>query len=160
MRPASRPLGKRFKPPDFQSGDRRFEPDMDDAGNISSVTTVIVDMPLTGDAKREYQLVWMNRRREAWLVEQGPCTQCGSWNKLEVDHVNPEEKVLNPAKLWSLSPNNPVRIAELAKCQVLCEACHEAKTITYLRTACEEHRHKKKKCNCVAGWTRGKSLDS
>jgi hypothetical protein len=58
----------------------------------------------------------------------GPCCKCGSWERLEVDHRNPEEKHLNPRALWSLSPQNPRRIAELAKCQVLCHECHKEKT--------------------------------
>ena len=35
---------------------------------------------------------------------------------------------MNPALLWSLAPDNPRRVEELAKCQVLCHSCHAAKS--------------------------------
>ena len=36
---------------------------------------------------RRYQREWMQRRRQAWLAENGPCVRCGSWDRLEVDHA-------------------------------------------------------------------------
>jgi 5-methylcytosine-specific restriction endonuclease McrA len=87
---------------------------------------------LHGEAKAAYQLEWMKGRRQAWLLANGPCAECGSWEELEVDHIDPAEKKINPALLWSLSPVNPKRIAELAKCQGLCRTHHRVKTRTYL----------------------------
>lgn len=77
---------------------------------------------------RTYQLAWIKRRRDGWIAEHGPCARCGSWDRPEVDHVDRSTKVMTPAKIWSLSPENPKRIAELAKCQVLCHYCHQEKT--------------------------------
>lgn len=77
---------------------------------------------------RTYQLTWIKRRRDEWIAEHGPCARCGSWDRPEVDHIDRSTKVLTPAKIWSLSPENPRRIAELAKCQVLCHRCHQEKT--------------------------------
>lgn len=74
--------------------------------------------------QREYQKRWLAGRREAWLRQHGPCVRCGSSERLEVDHVDPEQKVSH--RIWSWS--KPRMEAELAKCQVLCRPCHVEKT--------------------------------
>lgn len=73
---------------------------------------------------RAYQRDWLAARRDAWLAATGPCFRCGSWERLEIDHVDPAVKVT--AAVWSWAPER--RDAELAKCQVLCEDCHRRKT--------------------------------
>lgn len=75
---------------------------------------------------RNYQRAWVSTRRKKWLNRNGPCVICGSWRKLEVDHIDPSEKVYESARIWSLS--QPKREAELAKCQVLCHRHHAEKT--------------------------------
>src|SRR6476620_8738222 len=77
---------------------------------------------------RKFQRAWVRRRRAAWIAANGPCAQCGSTDRLEVDHRNPAEKEIPTRALWGMSPRNPKRIAELAKCQVLCHDCHKQKT--------------------------------
>ena len=94
-------------------------------------------MGYSGDKKREYQRRWMATRRQAWIDENGPCVACGSDEDLEVDHVDHRSKRLAPARLWSLALTNPVRIEELAKCQVLCKNCHAQKT--WLQLITTEH---------------------
>lgn len=84
-------------------------------------------MALIGDDKREYQRLWMKARRDEWILENGPCRRCSTWEKLEVDHVDKSTKLMNVSVVWSMSRSNPKRIAELAKCQVLCEECHKIK---------------------------------
>jgi 5-methylcytosine-specific restriction endonuclease McrA len=74
--------------------------------------------------QRKYQLAWSRSRRLAWLKANGPCRQCGSRVRLEVDHVDPTRKVTH--RIWSLSPQR--REAELRRCQVLCRRCHLTKT--------------------------------
>jgi 5-methylcytosine-specific restriction endonuclease McrA len=86
-------------------------------------------MPLYGEAKRQYQKEWTRKRRKKWFDANGPCVKCGSWFELEADHIDPSTKLMNPGALWNLSDKNPVRIAELAKLQVLCSDCHMEKTI-------------------------------
>lgn len=72
--------------------------------------------------QREYQRAWKAKRRMAWLIEHGPCKHCGSWEDLEVDHVDKELKSLPIENVWSMRAE--VRRIELAKCQVLCRPCH------------------------------------
>lgn len=76
------------------------------------------------EAQRRYQREWMARRRREWLDENGPCVDCGSWEELEVDHVDPATKTTHAVWSWSAAR----REAELAKCVVRCHDCHAAKT--------------------------------
>jgi 5-methylcytosine-specific restriction endonuclease McrA len=83
---------------------------------------------LTGEAKRAYQLEWISRRRQDWIDANGPCAVCDSREELEVDHRDRSTKLYDVSVIWSMSLDNPIRIAELAKCQVLCKVCHLEKT--------------------------------
>jgi hypothetical protein len=76
------------------------------------------------DTQRAYQAGYLAGRRQTWLQENGPCKECGSWERLELDHIDPAEKTTH--RVWSLSRED--REAELKKCQVLCHDCHRAKT--------------------------------
>lgn len=75
-------------------------------------------------AQARYQARWAKKHRQEWIAENGPCRFCGSWDRLEVDHIDPTQKVTHA--VWSWAPER--RDAELAKCQVLCRACHSKKT--------------------------------
>lgn len=78
---------------------------------------------------RIYKNNWSKNRRNKWIASQGnKCAQCGSDKNLEVDHIDKSLKVHNPRVLWGMSDSNPVKIAELANCQVLCHECHLIKT--------------------------------
>ncbi len=82
-------------------------------------------MPYKDKQKQnKYLLDRLNRIRNSWLQENGPCGKCGSWKDLEVDHINPDKKECH--KVWSWS--NERRERELKKCQVLCYECHKIKT--------------------------------
>lgn len=59
-----------------------------------------------------------------WLAKHGPCQNCGSSVALEVDHIDPSQKLSH--RIWAWSDER--REAELAKCQVLCRRCHKDKT--------------------------------
>lgn len=63
-------------------------------------------------------------RRRAEFFNGKSCVYCGSTSGLQLDHIDPLKKVNH--KIWSWSEAR--RNAELAKCQVLCEPCHRAKT--------------------------------
>lgn len=77
---------------------------------------------------REYQRRWIAQRRAEWL-EDKVCVICGSNDRLEIDHIDPSQKKRNIGTLWSYAPDNPIRVEELAKCQVLCYTHHKEKTI-------------------------------
>lgn len=78
------------------------------------------------EAQREYQRAWAAKRRAAsraaFLADKS-CARCGSTEDLELDHVNPADKVSH--RIWTWSEKR--RVAELAKCQVLCKPCHDRK---------------------------------
>ena len=78
-----------------------------------------------------YQRKWIKDRRDVWVHENGPCQQCGSSDRLEVDHIDPTTKSMQVRSIWSRRLD--VREAELAKCQVLCFDCHLAKSKLDLR---------------------------
>jgi 5-methylcytosine-specific restriction endonuclease McrA len=74
--------------------------------------------------QRQYQREWMARRRADWLSGKA-CAHCGRTGDLQVDHIDPGQKLEH--KVWSWSASR--RKAELAKCQVLCERCHQEKSL-------------------------------
>lgn len=84
-----------------------------------------VRMPYASkDAQREYQRLWIARRR-AEFFDGKSCVKCGAVDDLELDHIDPAEKVSH--RIWSWSAAR--REAEIAKCQILCATCHDAKTL-------------------------------
>ena len=80
--------------------------------------------------QRAYQVAWLQQRRLAWLAENGPCADCGTWDDLEIDHRDPAQKISH--RIWAWARTR--REAELAKCQVLCYRCHQIKTNAQGRT--------------------------
>ena len=125
--------------------DRRFE-----SFRLHAVPTVATGSTSMGYsniyAQRKYQKQWRQARRTEWISEHGPCACCNSWGELEVDHIDKRKKKYPVSSLWSLSKNNPKRISELAKCQVLCKTCHLRKTSTEYaslrRRKCRKGQHK------------------
>jgi len=88
----------------------------------------------------------MQALREKWLDENGPCKKCGSYDRLEVDHIDRTTKVTHA--VWSWKPER--RAVELAKCQVLCHECHLQKTISELTKPLVHGftAYKSGKCRC------------
>lgn len=66
----------------------------------------------------------MNPHRQKWLEQNGPCVDCGTWDNLEVDHVDPQQKVTH--RFWNWSKEE--REQEAAKCAPRCTTCHKKKT--------------------------------
>lgn len=95
------------------------------------------------------QLARRKARRALWIKENGPCRQCGSTVDLQIDHIDPSKKVFRISDCWASM--KPERLAELEKCQVLCQKCHQRKTI---RESFPERQHgsikmyTKGKCRC------------
>lgn len=82
-------------------------------------------MPMaTPEAQREYQRKWKARRRADFFADKC-CVRCGSTERLELDHKDPKLKISH--NIWSWSKER--REAEIAKCQVLCNECHQVKTV-------------------------------
>jgi 5-methylcytosine-specific restriction endonuclease McrA len=81
-------------------------------------------MPLFGDKKRKYDREWMRARRKAWFDVNDSCKQCGSKERLELDHIDPKTKITHNVWSWNVERRN----GELKKCQVLCHECHKEKT--------------------------------
>ena len=80
-------------------------------------------MPLVGEVKKKYQREWMAGRRAEWF-EDKVCANCGSPDRLELNHKDPKQKVTH--RIWSWSKER--RDEELAKCEALCYDCHKAVT--------------------------------
>jgi hypothetical protein len=92
------------------------------------------------DYIQTYQRNWVRERRNAWIESQGGvCVKCGSKEDLEVDHKNPELKAMHASALWSRDQNSKIVLDELSKCQVLCNACHKAKTSQDRRESIPTH---------------------
>lgn len=71
------------------------------------------------EVQREYQRKWIAKRREEFFADKD-CSKCGSMTNLELHHLDPAIKEDN--SIWSWSKVR--REAELAKCIVLCNKCH------------------------------------
>lgn len=77
-------------------------------------------MPLSKDRNRIYQREWLAKRRAEWFASHGPCRRCGSNENLTLHHKDPSKKVHHAVWSWS----EVRRDREIAKCEVLCKACH------------------------------------
>lgn len=77
---------------------------------------------------RDYQARrYQTRRAEAIAILGGSCVHCGSTDSLQFDHIDREEKSFSIAKRLTGAPWKVI-VAELQKCQLLCEPCHAVKT--------------------------------
>ena len=78
-----------------------------------------------------YLNAYMQRRyyeRKKYGLEKlgGVCVECGETESLDFDHIDPTTKILAIGKMWSVAW--PRFVAELEKCQLLCQECHKIKT--------------------------------
>lgn len=62
-------------------------------------------------------------RRSKWLEDKN-CVNCGSCERLEIDHIDPSTKISSTVWTWT----EKRRKVELEKCQVLCRPCHVEKS--------------------------------
>jgi hypothetical protein len=77
----------------------------------------------TPELQREYARRWMAKRRADWFAGK-VCEWCGTSERLELDHIDPELKVTHA--VWSWAAHR--REEELAKCRPLCHDCHQERT--------------------------------
>jgi 5-methylcytosine-specific restriction endonuclease McrA len=96
---------------------------------------------------REYKRLWAAARRADYMAGKS-CVVCGTTESLEVDHIDPAEKVSHRIWTWAI----PRRDAELAKCQILCTEHHLEKTIAQRpipeHGTVSRYTSKKHKCRC------------
>ena len=96
---------------------------------------------------KEYHRAYYHKRR-ARIHEYlgGVCAVCGTTENLEVDHLDPKEKIFNIAHRLSVKNIKD----ELAKCQLLCKQCHAKKTAKENEgwTHGTIYGWMKKKCTC------------
>ena len=79
--------------------------------------------------KRVYMKARYHRRRQmAIRLLGGRCVCCGTTDDLQFDHVDPEAKRYGVGKRLASLAEDKLQ-AELAKCQLLCRACHVRKTL-------------------------------
>jgi hypothetical protein len=57
----------------------------------------------------------------------GNCVKCGSFDNLEVDHIDHKTKEFNVMKNWGWAWER--LLPEIQKCQLLCKTCHLEKSI-------------------------------
>jgi 5-methylcytosine-specific restriction endonuclease McrA len=80
--------------------------------------------------QHEYQRQWIAARRAKAISDRGGrCTDCGATERLEFHHRDPAEKISHRIYSWAW----PKIEAELAKCELLCSACHLEQTIPFSR---------------------------
>lgn len=77
-------------------------------------------MGYEGEKKRTYQLNWITARKRKHLEQLGCCFFCGSHDKIEIHHIDPEVKESH--KIWSWSDDRIEN--ELRKCVAMCHECH------------------------------------
>ena len=68
------------------------------------------------------------RRGEAFSILGGACVMCGSIENLEIDHRERGKKVFDGTRMTAVSHKK--FLAEIKKCQLLCNPCHIEKTVT------------------------------
>lgn len=102
----------------------------------------------TAEYMRQYR---QERRRRAVELLGSKCSRCGSTDRLEIDHVDPEKKTFPLSgfhKSWAAI------LEELTKCQLLCQSCHQDKTSAENSAAntagCGTPAQYKRGCRCTA----------
>jgi len=97
--------------------------------------------------QREYCRKWVENRRKDFFKDK-LCHACNYKKKLELHHLNPEEKISH--KIWSWSKEK--REEEIKKCVILCYDCHKVVT-SMQRFMKVEHggltMYNKYKCRCA-----------
>ena len=80
---------------------------------------------------REYMLKRYHERKNKGVEKLGGlCVKCGSKDGLQFDHIDPQTKQFTIGKLTSI--NEVDFWKEIEKCQLLCDKCHQEKTLNDL----------------------------
>jgi len=73
----------------------------------------------TQEEYNAYHRAWTQKQKDAFYSNKS-CQVCGSDERLEIDHIDPEKKIDNNIWNWAIER----RLEELSKCRVLCHDCH------------------------------------
>ncbi|CAM6031392.1 unnamed protein product [Sphagnum compactum] len=77
---------------------------------------------------REYLVKRYAKKKAEWIAMLGgQCVVCGSKENLEFDHIDPATKSFTITTMYGAAKEK--MMSELAKCQLLCRSCHEAKSL-------------------------------
>lgn len=95
------------------------------AGSIPPLATIM------GRNTQEYSRAYSRQRysrfkSKVFAVLGNACRQCGSRDRLQVDHIDPALKSFTISEAYSMPWDSVVE--ELTKCQPLCSKCHKTKT--------------------------------
>lgn len=77
---------------------------------------------------REYHIKRYHKLKdEAFAFLGGKCKKCGSIKNLQFDHIDPAEKEIEMGKFLTFPLKKFWK--EVKKCQLLCDECHQTKSI-------------------------------
>lgn len=93
---------------------------------------------------KEYMRTYMLKRyhkriNDAKQLLGGKCIKCGTQDNLQFDHINPATKLYTIANVWNY--RKEILDIEISKCQLLCEKCHEEKTLNDLGRVSAKNTH-------------------
>jgi 5-methylcytosine-specific restriction endonuclease McrA len=88
---------------------------------------------------KDYMLKRYHERRDKAIERLGGKCKCGSISDLQFDHINPTTKKFTIAKLSSINEEDFWK--EIDKCQLLCNNCHQEKTLLDLGRISAKQTH-------------------
>jgi hypothetical protein len=88
---------------------------------------------------KEYMLKRYHERRNKAIEKLGGVCKCGRSEGLQFDHIDPATKKFTLAKLSSVNEEDFWK--EVDKCQLLCDTCHQAKTLRDLGRVSAKDTH-------------------
>lgn len=72
--------------------------------------------------------IYIQRMSFARWVLGEECVKCGATTRLQFDHIDPNNKLIELSRAYDVSLDR--FLSEIPKCQLLCHACHLEKSKT------------------------------
>lgn len=72
------------------------------------------------EKQKQFQRTWVATRKYEFYKDKF-CSWCGDNDYLELHHTDPSQKESHNIWSWGEEKRN----AEIAKCEILCESCHD-----------------------------------
>ena len=88
---------------------------------------------------KDYMLKRYHERRDKAIEKLGGKCKCGATTGLQFDHIDPATKKFTLARLSSINEEDFWK--EVDKCQLLCDTCHQAKTLLDLGRVSAKDTH-------------------